>query len=137
MKWLKKKFRITVNGVSYDVEVEEIPLQETSAPSTTISKSSVPVVKPPIQEQKAVSPSVPSAPASAAAEEGSLAAPIAGKVVRTLKKVNDTVKEGETILLLEAMKMENEIPSKKTGTITFIVEEGAQVAYGDILVVIK
>ncbi|MFX1252257.1 MAG: biotin/lipoyl-containing protein [Promethearchaeota archaeon] len=134
---MKRKFRITVNGVSYDVEVEEIPLQETSAPSTTISKSSVPVVKPPIQEQKAVSPSVPSAPASAAAEEGSLAAPIAGKVVRTLKKVNDTVKEGETILLLEAMKMENEITSKKTGIITFIVEEGAQVAYGDILVVIK
>ncbi|MFX1532867.1 MAG: biotin/lipoyl-containing protein [Promethearchaeota archaeon] len=134
---MKKKFRITVNGVSYDVEVEEIPLQETSAPVATISKPSVPVVKPPIQEQKPVSPSAPSAPVPVAAEEGSLTAPIAGKVVRTLKKVSDTVKTGETILLLEAMKMENEITSKMSGTITFIVEEGAQVAYGDVLVVIK
>ncbi|MFX0091189.1 MAG: biotin/lipoyl-containing protein [Candidatus Hodarchaeota archaeon] len=128
---MKKKFRITVNGVSYDVEVEEIPLQEVSPPDSIKPASLVPAPKTQVQKPKAV------APPPVAAGEYKVAAPISGKVTKVLKKVNEAVKEGEVLLLLEAMKMQNEIVSKKGGTVTFIIDEGTQVAFSDTIAIIK
>lgn len=129
---MKKKFRITVNSVVYDVEVEEISSQETNQESTlkpptpTISAPKTPI-------QKATEIRAPPVTTGGF----NVTAPISGKVTKVLKNINEVVKEGEVLLLLEAMKMQNEIITKKAGTLTFIVGEGTQVAYNDVLAIIK
>jgi len=86
-------------------------------------------------------PAAPAAapePAPAADVEGvALAAPMPGMIVRYEKQVGDEVSEGETIVVLEAMKMENALPSPATGTVKAInFASGDSVAKGDVLCVI-
>lgn len=70
--------------------------------------------------------------------EGAVTAPMAGKIVSIKVKKGDSVKAGEVICILEAMKMENEIVTPRTGTIQEInVSEGSTVSEGDVLIVIK
>ena len=82
-----------------------------------------------------------SAPASAGSKalvKGGVAAQIAGRVLRINVKVGDTVAKGDVLLLLEAMKMENEIKAPSDGIVKDIpVAEGGRVAEGDTLVVIE
>ena len=87
---------------------------------------------------------VPSAPAMLASKptrqhgEGVVAAPMAGKIVSVKVKKGDPVKMGTVLCVLEAMKMENEITSSKTGIVEEVrTQEGKAVNEGDILVVIK
>jgi len=73
-----------------------------------------------------------------AAASGAVTAQIAGRIVRVNVKPGDTVKAGDVLLVLEAMKMENEIKAPKDGTVReVLVSEGARVAEGDPLVVIE
>ncbi len=68
---------------------------------------------------------------------GAVTAQIAGRIVRVNVKPGDTVKAGDVLLILEAMKMENEIKAPKDGTVReVLVTEGARVAEGDPLVVL-
>ncbi len=77
------------------------------------------------------------APAAAAVEGTELTAPMPGMIVRYEKKVGDTVNEGETVVVLEAMKMENALPAPCSGTIKAInFDSGDSVAKGDVLAVI-
>lgn len=70
--------------------------------------------------------------------KGGVPAPIAGKVLRINVKVGDLVEQGQVLLLLEAMKMENEIKAPAAGTVKEIpVTEGARVVEGDTLVVVE
>ena len=76
---------------------------------------------------------------SEAAPAGSteVTAPMPGKVLRVLAKVGDTVSANDNLLILEAMKMENEIPAGRDGKVLEIrVSEGSAVNSGDVLVVI-
>lgn len=72
------------------------------------------------------------------AEGKAITAPMAGVVTKILKKVGDRVKAGETVLIIEAMKMENPISSPKDGEIIeIVVKEGDKVGSGDVLVYLK
>ncbi len=81
-----------------------------------------------------------SGPAAAprAGVKGGVTAPIAGKVLRLIAKAGDVVNQGDVLLVLEAMKMENEIKAPAAGTVKeFTVAEGARVSEGDTLVVVE
>jgi oxaloacetate decarboxylase alpha subunit/pyruvate carboxylase subunit B len=78
------------------------------------------------------------APAPAAAVEGtSMLAPMPGMIIRFEKNVGDEISEGETAVILEAMKMENALPAPAGGTVKAInFSSGDSVAKGDVLCVI-
>jgi acetyl-CoA/propionyl-CoA carboxylase biotin carboxyl carrier protein len=75
---------------------------------------------------------------ASAAGSGSVAVPMQGTIVKMLVAVGDTVAEGQTVCVLEAMKMENNIAADKAGTVTEVkVEAGQSVGSGDVVVVIE
>ncbi|KJS81477.1 MAG: hypothetical protein JM58_16945 [Peptococcaceae bacterium BICA1-8] len=126
-----RKFNITVNGKTYEVEVEEV------------GGVAAPVRMAPISAPKA---SVPAAPTPAAAQPKtqapvtggeSVTAPMPGKVFKVIKGEGTQVKNGEVVMILEAMKMENEITAPVDGTVQQITaKEGAAVNPGDVLFII-
>lgn len=118
-----KNYRITVNGVAYDVAVEE--LGAGAAPSTA------PVAAAPV----AAAPAAPVAPAASGAEGSvKIAAPMPGKILAIKANAGQAVKRGEVVMILEAMKMENEITAPEDGTIAGIhVAVGDSVESGDTL----
>ena len=69
---------------------------------------------------------------------GSVTVPMQGTIVKVLVSVGDTVEEGQTVCVLEAMKMENNIAADKPGTVTEVkVEAGQSVGSGDVVVTIE
>ncbi|UCE44125.1 MAG: biotin/lipoyl-binding protein, partial [Candidatus Bathyarchaeota archaeon] len=81
---------------------------------------------------------MPLAKPSRKAEEGAATAPMAGKIVAVRVKDGDSVKIGDVLCVLEAMKMENEITATKTGTVEEVkISEGMAVNEGEVLVVVK
>ena len=116
-----KNYTITVNGNVYDVTVEETGAS--SAP--VVARAAAPVAQAP----KAAAP-------VASGSEGSIQvnAPMPGKILAVKAKVGDAVKKGQAIVILEAMKMENEIVAPEDGTVASInTKEGASVEAGDLL----
>ncbi len=118
-----KNYRITVNGTAYDVAVEEI--EAGSAPSA------------PVAAPKAAAPKAAPAPAPAASSGAgsiSVTAPMPGKILAVKASVGQAVKKGDVVLILEAMKMENEVVAPEDGTIASIdVTVGTAVESGDTL----
>ena len=114
-----KNYRITVNGTAYDVAVEEL------------GGSAAPVVATPAP---AAAPA-PAAPAAGgAAGSISVSAPMPGKILAVKANVGQAVKKGDVVLILEAMKMENEVVAPEDGTIASInVAVGSAVEAGDTL----
>ena len=126
-----RKFNVTVNGQTYEVEVEELDGTQSSEPARTIS---APAPKP------AASASKPAAkPAAAPAGAGDpIKAPMPGNILDVRAKAGDKVKSGDPIVILEAMKMENPIPAPRDGTITSItVSKGVTVEAGQVLATIQ
>ena len=118
-----KKYTITVNGVSYDVTVEE----GGAAQSASL---------PPLSPAPSAAPARRSSPKKTGGEEGAVkvTAPMPGKVLAVKKQVGDAVKSGDTILVLEAMKMENDIVAPKDGVIASLnVSSGDSVESGAVL----
>lgn len=120
-----RKFNITVNGKTYEVDVEEIG----GAASYTPAPAPAPAPAAPKAAPKA-------APAPAAVSGAkNVTAPMPGTVVSVKVKVGDTVKEGDLVCILEAMKMENEIFANADGKIVGVsAAAGASVNSGDVLV---
>ena len=119
-----KQYTITVNGVAYDVTVEEKNGGVVSAPKA-VEKSAPAAAAP-----------VASAP-QAAAKEGNVAvsAPMPGKILAVKAKEGDSVKAGDVLLVLEAMKMENDIVAPQDGVVASInVKVGDSVESGAKLV---
>lgn len=118
-----KNYRITVNGNVYDVTVEEAG----SAPMTSAPSAPVAV------------PKAAPAPKAAPTESGlqgavKINAPMPGKVLSVKASAGAAVTKGQVIMILEAMKMENEIVAPQDGTIASIdVSEGASVEAGTVL----
>lgn len=123
-----KNYNVTVNGVTYEVTVEE--LGEVSAPATTVAAPAAPVAP------KAAPAAPKAAPAAAPAAGGeTVKAPMPGTILKMNVKVGDKVEKDGLVCVLEAMKMENEIFSPVAGTVTAInAPQGASVATGDAIV---
>lgn len=122
-----RKFMINVNGKSYEVDVEEIT-GGASAPAAAPAVAQAPVAAP------------AAAPAAPAGAQGSVTvtAPMPGTVLQVKVKVGDAVKAGQAVVVLEAMKMENEIVVPQDGTIASVnVSQGASVNNGDVLVTLN
>ena len=119
-----KKYNITVNGNTYEVVVEEV-----SADGVASAPVSAPVAAP-----KAAT-SAPKKTAPAGAKNGvPVTSPMPGTILAVKVTAGQSVKKGDTICVLEAMKMENDIPAPCDGTIASInTQKGASVASGDLL----
>lgn len=126
-----RKFNITVNGQSYEVEVEEIGGVQTAAPVRAAAVAAAPV--------PAAAPAAPKAAAPAAAGAGDpVKAPMPGNILDVKVKAGDKVTNGQCLVVLEAMKMENEIPAPKDGVVTSVlVAKGATVEAGSVLVTLQ
>lgn len=134
-----RKFNIKVNGQAYEVEVEEVAGGFAPAPVVPVAAAPAPAVAPvaaPAPEKAEVKAAP--APAHVAAPAGGtqLKAPMPGTVIDFKATNGAAVKKGQTILILEAMKMENEIVAPVDGVITFVASKGASVNTDDLLAVI-
>ena len=126
---MKRKFIVRVGDKTYPVEVEEVQEETTQAPVAR------PVV---IESQTAPSEVTPHPQARVETATGAIRSPLPGKVVSIKCSVGDSVKAGDTVLVLESMKMENAIMAPKSGRVKEIpVAEGANVALDDVLLVIE
>lgn len=110
--------------------------QPTAAPRQAVQPA------PPKQQLKAAPQPAPAAKpaapkAAAASGAGSIKAPMPGLMIDIKVKVGDAVKIGQVVAIMEAMKMENDLPSTLNGTVKEVcVQKGAQVSTGDVLIVI-
>ena len=122
-----KKFNIKVNGISYEVEIEEV---KDGAPQAAAPKIAAPKVTPKVAAPKVEAPKaapVKSKEAVAAgAGEHSIDAPMPGKIVKVVVEEGQSVKAGEVLLVLEAMKMQNEITADADGTVKAVNVEAGQ-----------
>lgn len=121
-----KNYTITVNGNVYDVTVEE----KGGAAPVAAPAASAPAAAP---APKAAAPKAPAAPAGNAGSV-EVNAPMPGKILSIKASAGQAVKKGDVILLLEAMKMENEVVAPADGTVATInVGSGDMVEAGDVL----
>ena len=127
------KYKITLQGRTYEVEVEKgeaILLDEYEA------KAPVPPSPAP-QPAAAPAPVLGTASAASDVEGTAIKAPLPGNVLSISVQAGDAVKSGQVLMLIEAMKMENEVLAPADGVVRKIaVEKGAMVATGDTLIII-
>lgn len=117
-----RKFIVNVNGNSYEVEVEEVGAEAAaSAPAAAPKAAAAPAPK------KAAAPVGKGTPVKA---------PMPGNVLDIKVATGATVKSGDTLVILEAMKMENEIKAPQDGVVTVVASKGSTVNTGDVLVTI-
>ena len=139
-----RTFKVTVNGNQYDVTVEELGAPAAAPVALQPAPAPVPVQAPAAQPAPVQAAPAPAAqpqpapaaqPAAKAAPAGGvqITAPMPGMVVDFKVAEGATVKKGEAILILEAMKMENDIASTADGVISFVTTKGANVNTGDLL----
>ena len=122
-----RKFNVTVNGTAYEVEIEEVSADAVAAPAAPVAAPAAPKA----------------APAKKAAPVGNAGAvkvtsPMPGNILKMNVAVGQQVKKGDVICVLEAMKMENDIPAPQDGTVASVnVQKGASVNSGDVLVTLN
>ena len=117
---------VTVNGKAYDVEI----VGQAPKKITPVAKPAAPAAKP-AAAPAAAAAATPAAPAAAPGEGTPFKAPLPGTINDIKVAVGQTVNVGDVVLILEAMKMENEITAEKAGTITSItVNKGDSVMEG-------
>ena len=139
---MMKNYNITVNGQVYQVAVEEVG-----------TGSNVNVVQPvnqtvtPVQTPQPVAPVAPTAPASKPSQEApktgsqgstKVNAPMPGKILDVKVNVGDSVNKGSVLVILEAMKMENEIVAPADGTVASVnVTQNQTVEPGDVIITLN
>ncbi len=118
-----KMLHVTVNGAPYEVELEQAPVAAPAAPAAA-----------PVPQAAPAPAAASTAPATGGQKVNS---PLPGVIVEVCVKEGQAVKAGQKVAVLEAMKMENEIPAPQDGVVTKIcVAKGAAVNTGDVIVVI-
>ncbi len=124
-----KKFNIKVNGKSYEVEVEEIG---SSAPSYSAPAAPAPASAP------APAPASAPAPAPVSAGASSIKAPMPGTINAVKVTAGESIKKGQVVAVLEAMKMENEIMAPEDAVVASVaVTQGQSVNTGDVIVTLN
>lgn len=120
-----KKYRVNVNGTDYEITLEALKDGEDFAPKAAPAAA-------------ASSAPAKAAPAAAPAGSTTVSAPMPGNILDVKVSQGQAVKAGQTLLILEAMKMENEIQSPVDGTVASVnVTKGSTVETGAVLVVIS
>ena len=136
------KYQYKVQGVDYDVEIVDV---EGNIAKVNVNGISFEVeMKRPINpvtmphRPKVSAPVTPAKPAAAPMpEKPKVTAPLPGTITDIKVKVGDTVKDGDTVIILEAMKMQNNIEAECSGTVTSVlVNKGDTVMEGDALITI-
>lgn len=113
-----KKYKVNVNGTAYEVEIEEMTGAPAAAPT-------------------AAAPAAAPAPAASGAGE-SITSPMPGNILAVNVAAGDMVRKGQVLMILEAMKMENEIMAPRDGKVTAVaVTKGAAVESGALLCTIQ
>ncbi len=148
------KYQYTVQGVDYDVEIEEVEgnlakvsvngvkfdveLKEPIRPSHIAVHTKVVAPKPTTSvATPAAAPTKPTQPAAAPGAGTPVKAPLPGTITSINVNVGDNVKDGDTVVVLEAMKMQNNIEAEGSGTVTSIlVKQGDSVMEGAVLLTI-
>ena len=122
------KYKVKLNGKIYEVEVEKGNAELLSEYDAISAPAAAPVAAAPAV------PAVAHAAAAPAASGNATPSPLPGVVVAVKKNVGDKVKAGEVVMLIEAMKMENEITAPKDGTLVAVLApKGTQVQVGTAL----
>ena len=123
---------VTVNGTKYDVEIEGGKATGTKKPAVAPAPQATGLSvtpKTPIASKPAVAP---------AATGAKVTCPLPGTIIAINVKEGDTVAAGQTLVVLEAMKMENNIDAERGGVVKqVLVQAGATVMEGDVLLVIE
>ena len=117
-----KKYRVNVNGTDYEITLEEVTGAEATKPAAPAPQAA---------------PAPAAAPKAAAGAAGAVTvkAPMPGNILDVKVKAGASVKAGDVLVILEAMKMENEIVAPQDGTVASInVNKGDTVNSGDVLV---
>lgn len=134
------RYQVTVNGQVFDVNVEAL---DGAAPAPVAPAAPAPAAPaatpaPAAAPAPAPAPAAEAAPAPAPAGKGApVESPMPGKILKIMAPAGTSVTKGQTIMILEAMKMENEIPAPCDGTVSSVnVTEGASVNTGDVLALI-
>jgi len=129
------KYKVTLNGRTYEVEVEAgkaMLLDEYEAIAPAPAAAPAPVAAP-----VAAAPAPAAAPAAAPVAGETVNAPMPGNILKVNVSAGQAVKEGEVLVILEAMKMENEIMAPRAGTVAqVLVQKGSTVDTGAVLVVL-
>lgn len=136
-----RKFIVNVNGNSYEVEVEEVGAAPVSAPPAArpVKAAAAPAPAPaPAPEAPKAAPA-PAVPVSTGAEGAiKITAPMPGTILDIKVKPGDKVQKGSLVIILEAMKMENEILSPQDATVASVnVTKGQQVNSGDVMLTLN
>ena len=127
-----KKFNVTVNGTVYEVEVNEVG---GAAPAVAPKAAPAPAAAPAPKAAPAPAPAAAAAPVPAGA--ATVKCPMPGKILSVAVSAGAAVKKGDLLLVLEAMKMQNEIYAPQDGTVSEVrVAANQTVATGDVLVVL-
>lgn len=127
-------YKVTLNGKVYEVEVEkgEAVIQAEYEAALPAAPAAAPAA--PVSAAPAPAPAAPAAAPAAQAGANAVLSPLPGNINEVRFSAGQTVKAGDVVIILEAMKMENEIVAPKAGTLTKIhVQKGAVVNTGDPL----
>lgn len=128
------KAKVEVNGIPFEVEMQGSSLVEEALPTVSTEAAAAPAAP---AAAPAAEPAAPAAAKSGPGAGAPVKAPLPGVVTKILVKEGLSVKKGETVLVLEAMKMENNITAEADGTVTGIcVSAGDSVMEGTTLITI-
>ena len=120
-----KKYNVTVNGTAYEITLEVADAAEIKATAPVAAPAAAPA------------PAAPAAPTAAPANGETVTAPMPGTILAVNVSNGVAVKKGDVLMVLEAMKMENEIVAPADGTVASVnVTKGASVETGAVLCVI-
>jgi len=131
-----KMFRVVVNGNEYKAEIEEL-MEDIAFHSSPAKTVPAPVLTPRQPAATTAQPKPAAAKTAPAAVGGAIVAPMPGTILNVAVNIGDKVAKGHTLLVLEAMKMENEIMAPTDGVIQELnVTKGVSVNAGQTLVVL-
>ena len=138
-----KKYKFTISGVEYAVEIQHVEdftyeVSVNGKSYTVLHEKEVKPAKTPVLVRSVAVPSSAKNVPIADSNAGTINSPLPGTILDVFVKVGDKVKIGQAVAMLEAMKMENNIESDKDGVIAEIkVAKGDTVMEGDVLIVIS
>lgn len=128
------KYVVTLNGKNYEVEVEKNTAKITNTTAAAAPAAPAPKAAPAPAPAAAPAPAPAPAPVAAAPAGGAnVTAPMPGTVLNVVAPVGTAVKAGDVILILEAMKMENDIVAPVDGTVASVAAKGTSVNTDDVL----